>query len=114
MNLARLIEADLLGGEDRESEELINQVFGAMQAAHDSGEVSTVTADSADRFYHRTQTYAKSKRPIEVRRMGRTKRWKTRPNDFRIPVKFGMYDSFYIDNSNAHEWSTRPDPENTP
>lgn len=35
------------------------------------------------------------------RRNGATKLWKTRPNDFRVPVKFGLYAYGYVDQSNA-------------
>lgn len=33
------------------------------------------------------------------RRNGATKLWKTRPNEFRIPVKHGLYDHGYITQS---------------
>jgi hypothetical protein len=36
------------------------------------------------------------------RRNGATKLWKTRPNEFRVPVKFGMYAHGYIDHDNAN------------
>lgn len=36
------------------------------------------------------------------RRNGKTKTWKTRPNDFNIPVKHGLYDYGYITQDNAH------------
>lgn len=72
------------------------------------GIVDAETAMTASTFYHRTKKYARSDRPIEVRRMGRTKRWVRQPEKFRVPVKYGMYDSFYIDNRNADEWSTTP------
>lgn len=35
---------------------------------------------------------------------GAVKFWKTRPDDFRIPVKYGLRDCFYITPSNADEW----------
>lgn len=34
--------------------------------------------------------------PARWRRNGVTKTWKTRPTEFRIPVKFGMYAYDYI------------------
>lgn len=43
--------------------------------------------------------------PARCRAMGKCKVWKTRPNDFKLPVKYGMYDSFYITNDNANEWN---------
>jgi hypothetical protein len=75
----------------------------------DNSEVNAESAMTTSTFYHRTKKYARGGRPIEVRRMGRTKRWVRQPEKFRIPVKYGMYDSFYIDNDNASEWSTTPD-----
>ena len=41
---------------------------------------------------------------LKVRRTGKTQTWKTRPNEFKIPVKHGLYHSFYIDHNNAHNW----------
>lgn len=38
------------------------------------------------------------------RRNGVTKTWKTRPGEFRIPVKFGMYGYGYIDHNNAGQF----------
>lgn len=35
------------------------------------------------------------------RRNGATKTWKTRPNEFRVPVKYGLYSYGYIDHANA-------------
>jgi hypothetical protein len=41
---------------------------------------------------------------VRIRRNGQTKVWKTRPNDFRIPVKYGLYECFYITPENAHQF----------
>lgn len=38
------------------------------------------------------------------RRNGKTKTWVTRPNEFRVPVKWGMFSYGYITESNAHEY----------
>lgn len=35
-------------------------------------------------------------RPMRWRKNGQTKLWKTRPGEFRIPVKYGLYDHTYI------------------
>lgn len=43
-------------------------------------------------------------KPIQVRRTGKTQRWKTRPNEFKIPVKYGLYESGYITDQNAADW----------
>ena len=41
---------------------------------------------------------------LRARRNGKTKTWKTRPNEFKIPVKHGMYDYGYIDAATAKYW----------
>lgn len=46
---------------------------------------------------------------VIVRRNGATKTWKTRPGEFRIPVKYGLYEYGYIDNNNADEWIVEHD-----
>lgn len=42
------------------------------------------------------------KRVERWRRNGQTKLWKTRPNDFRIPIKHGLHAYSYLDQDNAH------------
>lgn len=37
----------------------------------------------------------------KVHRNGQTKYWKTRPTEFRIPFKYGMYDYGYITEKNC-------------
>lgn len=37
---------------------------------------------------------------------GKCKTWVTRPNEFRLPVKHGLWDCFYITQDNASEWLT--------
>jgi len=32
---------------------------------------------------------------------GKCKTWKTRPNAFRLPIKFGLYGHGYVEESNA-------------
>lgn len=43
------------------------------------------------------------------RRNGATKVWKTRPDEFRVPVKFGLYGYGYITDSNAHLFEVERD-----
>jgi hypothetical protein len=43
--------------------------------------------------------------PVRARAMGKCQTWKTRPDEFRLPVKYGLKQSFYIDNINAADWS---------
>lgn len=77
------------------------------------GKLTRQTALTANTFYSRLHTYKDGVRPIEVRRNGATKTWKTRPGEFRIPVKHGMYEHFYITDKDADEWSTIPLPHKT-
>jgi hypothetical protein len=58
----------------------------------------------ANQFYHLTEVNA-DKTPVRVRRTGRTQTWKTRPGQFKIPVKYGLKESLYITNDNAHAWA---------
>jgi hypothetical protein len=39
-----------------------------------------------------------------VRPSGRCQTWKTRPDDFRLPVKYGLYESSAIVPSNAEDF----------
>ena len=43
--------------------------------------------------------------PLRCRVNGRLQTWKTRPGDFKLPVKHGLRDCFYITQANAHEWT---------
>lgn len=76
-----------------------------------AGILNRRTAMTASRFYHRTALYKDGIRHIEARRNGATKTWVRRPNEFRIPVKYGMYDCFYITDKDASNWSTVPIPD---
>ena len=42
--------------------------------------------------------------PLRARVTGKCKTWKTRPLEFKLPVKYGMYESFYITHENCDEW----------
>ena len=39
-----------------------------------------------------------------VRRNGQTKTWQTRPDEFKIPVKYGLKRYGYIDHNNAKDF----------
>ena len=41
---------------------------------------------------------------LRCRAMGKCKVWKTRPDEFKLPVKYGLYYSFYITKENAGDW----------
>lgn len=42
--------------------------------------------------------------PMRYRRSGKNKLWKTRPNEFEIPVKRGLRDHGYITQDNFEEF----------
>ena len=44
------------------------------------------------------------KTPLRCRVNGSVQTWKTKPEEFKLPVKHGLRDCFYITNSNAAEW----------
>lgn len=46
------------------------------------------------------------KRVERWRRNGATKTWVTRPDDFKVPVKFGLYQYGYITPANATHFHT--------
>lgn len=60
-------------------------------------------SESANEFFHKTLKDSR-KQPVKCRRNGKTKVWKTRPDEFRIPVKYGLYQYFYITEKNCDEW----------
>ena len=55
------------------------------------------------RFEHVSKTNADGS-PIRARATGKCQVWKTRPEAFKLPVKHGMRDSFYITEANADQW----------
>ncbi len=68
-------------------------------------QVTKEIAMCADEFFSTTLTNKdKNKTPLRVRRNGKTQTWKTRPNEFRIPVKYGLYEYYNITQDNCHEW----------
>jgi len=74
------------------------------------GRLTPQTALNAHNFYHRTLTYKDGVTPLQARRNGATKTWKTQPGEFKIPAKYGMYEYFYITDKDAADWSVAPLP----
>lgn len=56
-------------------------------------------------FYHATARNA-DYTAVRVRASGRCKTWKTRPSEFRLPVKYGLYQSLAITHENAGDFLT--------
>lgn len=54
-------------------------------------------------LHHLTATNADGT-PLRARINGRCKTWKTRPDEFRLPMKYGLKQCFYITEDNANEW----------
>lgn len=53
---------------------------------------------------HHTRATNADGSPLRCRINGRLKLWKTRPDDFRLPVKYGLKQCFYITPDNIDEW----------
>jgi hypothetical protein len=46
---------------------------------------------------------------VTWRRNGETKLWKTRPQDFRVPIKYGLRRGWYLTPDNARDFHTAED-----
>lgn len=62
-------------------------------------------------LHYRQELYHKTLRNADgtatrCRVNGVCKTWKTRPDDFQLPVKYGLKHCFYLTSSNADDWST--------
>ena len=55
-------------------------------------------------FYHKTEKN-RNGTPVRCRVTGVCKVWVTRPEDYKLPVMYGMRNSFYITPRNANEWT---------
>ena len=58
---------------------------------------------TAQTFEHKTLTNADGSR-LRTRRNGKTRTWKRDLDRFEIPVKYGLYEYYIIDNTNHDEW----------
>jgi hypothetical protein len=58
---------------------------------------------SRNRFEHKTEKNADGSR-LRARRNGMTQTWKTRPNEFKIPIKIGLCGYGYITHETADQW----------
>jgi hypothetical protein len=68
-----------------------------------------ITKEQAMAFDHRKELWHVSEKnadgtPVRCRVNGKCKTWKTRPNEFRLPVKHGLRNCFYIDERSAWVW----------
>lgn len=54
---------------------------------------------------HHVSLKGSDKQPVRCRVNGACKTWKTRPDDWRLPVKHGLRNCFYISpHYNASDW----------
>ena len=58
-----------------------------------------------DTFYHRTLRNSDGS-ALRCRRNGMTTEWKRRPEHYRIPVKHGLRQCFYLTPDNTNDWLT--------
>ena len=67
-----------------------------------------ITKDQAtnpdNRVFYNGTWRNKDGAPMRARRNGMTKTWKTRPQEWVLPVKQGMYSAFHIHEGTAHDW----------
>lgn len=64
-----------------------------------------MTATYRQEFHHISYLNSDGS-PMRCRVNGACKTWKTRPAEFRLPVKHGLRQCFYITQDNAAEWVT--------
>jgi hypothetical protein len=62
---------------------------------------------NASEFWHRFARNADGS-PARCRKTGKLQTWKTRPDQFRQPVKYGLKESFYLTPENAQDWAVAP------
>ena len=64
-----------------------------------------MAAKHGDYFHHR-QYRNQDRTPRRVRVTGKCKVWKTRPEEFQLPARHGMYTSGYISDENKEYYFT--------
>jgi hypothetical protein len=105
---AVLGEAEVYKNAVDEAEDDLKSLIGPDMGFPPTGDVTKLTCLNlhyGQNLYHRTKKMSDGA-PLRVRVSGRCKTWSTRPDEFRLPVKFGLYQSFYITHHNAGEWTT--------
>ena len=55
---------------------------------------------------HKTLKNADGVSAVRCRVNGKCKTWKTKLTDFKLPVKYGLKECFYITPENGAEWET--------
>lgn len=67
--------------------------------------MTAITIEQARALTHGKTLYMLTKKnkdgtPVRWRVSGKVQTWKTRPNEFKIPVKHGLYDNGYVTHEN--------------
>jgi len=100
--------------DDEEELEDVKSILGDIpldpDAPTEPGQVNKwvcVNAHYRQEFFSRYKFYGNGF-PKRVRVSGKCKTWKTRPNEFRLPVKYGFSENLYITHDNQGDWSTVP------
>ena len=65
--------------------------------------ITRINCEKFSTFEHKTMKNKDGSR-LRSRRSGKTKLWKTRPDEFSIPCKYGLYESFNITHYNGNDW----------
>ena len=66
--------------------------------------ITKIQAMTVRHFTHVTLKNADGT-PLRARAHGKCQTWKTRPEEFKLPVKYGLRDCFYITQDNAEQWN---------
>ena len=96
--------------EDEDTKTILGDIPLSPDAPTEVGEVNKLVCTQAhygQEFFSRLERDHRGY-PKRVRVSGKCKTWSTRQNEFRLPVKFGLYQSFYITDRNASDFSTVP------
>jgi hypothetical protein len=72
-----------------------------------------ITIAQAKKLSYRNQIYSTTLRDstghsVRARVNGKVQLWKTRPTEFKVPMKHGLRDGFYLTQDNANQWSLKP------
>jgi hypothetical protein len=65
------------------------------------GEIKSIPG-SISRYFQSNGKTIDLEKPIKWRASGKCQTWKTRPEEFKLPIKFGLYESNYLTHENAH------------
>ncbi len=60
-----------------------------------------------DELYHRDLKDSRG-HSVRARVNGKVQLWKTRPTEFRLPMKHGFSDTFQLTEQNADQWTLKP------